>query len=218
MTQAKRAERDRDVDVLRLLPRAADRARSIAACGGSAALVGHRDRAARRRGTGRSATGRLAHRRSVGRALGDDLAAVDAGARPHVDHLVGGADRLLVVLDHDHRVAEVAQPPEGREQPVVVALVQADRRLVEHVEHAGQPRADLRGQPDALALAARERAAVARRGSGSRARHRSGSPAARGSPSGSGAAISLLLGGQLGRQAPRTRRPRRSIDSAVDLG
>jgi ABC-type nitrate/sulfonate/bicarbonate transport system substrate-binding protein len=44
------------------------------------------------------------------------------------------------------------------EQPVVVALVQADRRLVEHVEHARQARADLAGQADALALAARQRA------------------------------------------------------------
>ena len=44
------------------------------------------------------------------------------------------------------------------EQPLVVALVQADRGLVEHVEHAGQPRADLARQADALALAARQRA------------------------------------------------------------
>ncbi len=36
-------------------------------------------------------------------------------------------------------------------------LVEADRRLVEHVEHAHQLAADLGGQPDALALAAGER-------------------------------------------------------------
>ena len=35
--------------------------------------------------------------------------------------------------------------------------MQADRRLVEHVEHAREPRADLGCQPDPLALAARER-------------------------------------------------------------
>ena len=91
-------------------------------------------------------------------------AAVHAGARADVDHVVGGADRVLVVLDHDHRVAEVAQALERLEQPRVVALVQADRRLVEHVEHAGQARADLRGEPDALALAARQRAGGARQG------------------------------------------------------
>ncbi len=68
------------------------------------------------------------------------------------------------MLDHDHRVAEVAQPLQGREQPVVVALMEADRRLVQDIEHAGQARADLRGEPDALALAARERARRAREG------------------------------------------------------
>ena len=48
------------------------------------------------------------------------------------------------------------------EQPRVVALVQADRRLVEHIEHAGEAGADLRGEADALALAARQRAGRAR--------------------------------------------------------
>ena len=40
---------------------------------------------------------------------------------------------------------------------MVVALVQPDRRLVEHVEHADQAGADLGGQPDALRLAAGQR-------------------------------------------------------------
>ena len=46
---------------------------------------------------------------------------------------------------------------ERGDQAVVVAGVQADRGLVEDVEHADQPRADLAGQPDPLRLAARER-------------------------------------------------------------
>ena len=43
------------------------------------------------------------------------------------------------------------------DQPVVVPLVQPDRRLVEDVEDADQAGADLGGQPDALRLAAGER-------------------------------------------------------------
>ena len=43
------------------------------------------------------------------------------------------------------------------DQASVVALVQADARLVEDVEHAHQARADLRRQADALRLAAGER-------------------------------------------------------------
>ena len=91
------------------------------------------------------------------RAGDDDLAAVLAGPRADVDHPVGGADGVLVVLDDDQRVAEVAQPGQGLDQPVVVALVQPDRRLVQHVEHADQAGADLGGQPDPLRLAAGQR-------------------------------------------------------------
>ena len=93
----------------------------------------------------------------VGRALRDDVAAVLAGARPHVDQVVGRAHRALVVLDHQHGVAEVAQALQRRDQPLVVALVQPDRRLVEDVEHAHQRRPDLGRQPDPLRLAARQR-------------------------------------------------------------
>ena len=82
------------------------------------------------------------------------MPAVNPGPRPHIDDPIGGADRLFVVLDDDDSVAEVTQPLQGIEQAPVVALVQSDRRLVQHVEHPGQPGADLRGEPDALALAA----------------------------------------------------------------
>src|SRR5712671_4348231 len=46
---------------------------------------------------------------------------------------------------------------ERGEEARVVALVQPDRGLVEHVHHSGESRADLAGEPDSLRLAARER-------------------------------------------------------------
>ena len=46
------------------------------------------------------------------------------------------------------------EPDQRLDQPPVVPLVQADARLVEHVEHADQAGADLGGQPDPLGLAA----------------------------------------------------------------
>ncbi len=110
-----------------------------------------------RRGTGRSASRRCSSS-SLHRARVDHLAAVLAGARADVDHPVGGADRLLVVLDHDQRVAEVLEPDQRLDQPLVVALVQPDARLVEDVEHAHQPGADLGRQPDPLRLATGQRA------------------------------------------------------------
>jgi len=71
------------------------------------------------------------------------------------------ADGLFIVLDDQHGVAQIAQPLQRLDQPVVVALMQADGRLVENIEHAAQTRTDLRGQPDALALAAAQRRRVA---------------------------------------------------------
>ena len=83
-----------------------------------------------------------------------DLAAVASGARTEVDDPVGGLDRLLVVLDDEHGVAEIAQAVQRADQALVVALVQADGRLVEHVHHARQLAAELRREADALRLAA----------------------------------------------------------------
>ena len=60
------------------------------------------------------------------------------------------------------RGADVAQAAKGVEQLVVVALVQADGRLVQDIQDADEARADLRGQTDALALAAGERRGRAR--------------------------------------------------------
>ena len=77
--------------------------------------------------------------------------------RTDVDDPVGGADGVLVVLDDDERVAQVLEANERLDEPVVVALVQADRRLVEDVQHADEPGADLRGETDALRLTAGER-------------------------------------------------------------
>ena len=93
----------------------------------------------------------------VGHGAGDDdLAAVLTRPGADVDHPVGGGDGVLVVLDHDERVAHVTQPDQGLEQPLVVTLVQADGGLVQHVQHPDQARADLGGEPDALRLATGE--------------------------------------------------------------
>ena len=86
---------------------------------------------------------------------------MDARAGADVDDVVGGAHGVLVVLDDDQRVAEVAQAAERREQLVVVALVQSDGGFVEDIQHAHEARADLRGEADALRLTAGERRAGA---------------------------------------------------------
>ena len=71
--------------------------------------------------------------------------APDPCPRADVDDVIGARDRLLVVLDDDDRVALGAKAGEGVEQHAVVARVQPDRRLVEHVADTAEVAAELGG-------------------------------------------------------------------------
>ena len=88
-----------------------------------------------------------------------DLTAPGPRSGPHVQDMVCREDRLLVMLDDDDGVPQIAEPPERVKQAVVIALVEADARFVENVEDTGKPRADLGGQTDPLGLSTRECAA-----------------------------------------------------------
>ena len=91
------------------------------------------------------------------RAFEHDLAAVLARAGAQIHDVVRGAHHVGVVLDHHDRVAEPAQFFEDVDQAAGVAAVESDRRLVEHIAGADQPRAQRRRELDALRLAAGER-------------------------------------------------------------
>ena len=153
VTAVNTPEREGDVDVLEVvLPGAVDRQppRRV----GGPPDVRHRDGLL----AGQILTGDrlLVGQQLLQRAAVHDLAAVLTGAGADVHDPVGDLDGVLVVLDDDQRVAHVAQPDQGLDEPVVVALVQADGRLVEDVEHADQAGADLGGEADALGLTAGE--------------------------------------------------------------
>ena len=51
----------------------------------------------------------------------------------NVDYVVGGAYHLLLVLDHDHRVTQIAQLLQHLYQAVRVARMESDARLVQNV-------------------------------------------------------------------------------------
>ena len=87
----------------------------------------------------------------------DHAAALLAGPEPHVHHLVRHANHVRVVLDDDDGVALIAQLQQDRDQPLVVARMQADRRLVEDVERVDQGGPERRRQIDALRFAAGQR-------------------------------------------------------------
>jgi len=78
---------------------------------------------------------------------------MDSGAWTKIDNEVGSFHDGIVMLDYQQSVALVAQRFERADQPFVVARVQTDGRLVEHVEHAGKIRTKLGGEADPLGLA-----------------------------------------------------------------
>ena len=77
-----------------------------------------------------------------------------SGARTKVDDKICATDGFFVVFHDKYRIAKIAKLLERSEQPMVIARVQADGRLIEHIEHASETRADLGGQPNALRFAA----------------------------------------------------------------
>ena len=126
---------------------------------GLAAPGGHGDEALARKVLAGQRS--LVAQQFLDRARHHDLAAVLPRPGADVHHVVGRADGLLVVLDDDDGVAQVAQAQQGVDQLAVVPLVQADRRLVQYVEHPYQAAAYLGGQPDPLRLPAGQSAGVA---------------------------------------------------------
>ena len=94
---------------------------------------------------------------SLDGAHGHDFAAAHAGAGPEIDDVIGAPDGVLVVFDDHQRVAVLRELRQRIEQHLVVARMQADGGLIEHVTHALQVGAELRGEPDALRFAARQR-------------------------------------------------------------
>ena len=72
------------------------------------------------------------------RPLRDHLAAMDAGTRPDIDDVIRRMDRVFVMLDDDHGIADISEMNQRLEKPRIVALMQPDRGLVENIEHAGQ--------------------------------------------------------------------------------
>ena len=79
------------------------------------------------------------------------------GAGTQVHHEVGGVDGFLVMLHHDHGVAQIPHLDQGIDQAAVIPLMQADGRFVQYIDHSHQPGTDLGGQPDPLGFATTQR-------------------------------------------------------------
>ena len=68
--------------------------------------------------------------------------------------MVSGANCFFVMLHHNHGITEIAQMDKRTQQALVIALVQADRRLVQYIHNANQARTNLARQTDTLGFTA----------------------------------------------------------------
>ncbi len=71
--------------------------------------------------------------------------------------MIGRTQHVRIMLHHKNRVAQIAQFFKDVNQPRGVARVQSDRRLIQHIQRAHQPRAERRRELNPLRLAARQR-------------------------------------------------------------
>ena len=65
-----------------------------------------------------------------------DLTAVDTGTRSHIHNVVRLPHGVFIMLHHDQGIAQIAQAFHRGDQLVVVALVQTDAGLIQHIQHA----------------------------------------------------------------------------------
>ena len=73
-----------------------------------------------------------------------------------VDDVIRSTDGVFIVFHHHQRVAFVAEQVQRIQQNLVVARMQANGGLVQHIAHALQIAAQLRGQSNALRFATAE--------------------------------------------------------------
>ena len=94
----------------------------------------------------------------IRRTLSNDLPAMHTRRWAHVDDMVSGENGVLIMLHNDHGVSKITQAFQCFQQAIIVALMQANARLIQNIEHAGQAGANLAGEADALAFTAGQRA------------------------------------------------------------
>src|SRR5262245_59062454 len=97
---------------------------------------------------------RFACEQVIKRTLHDHVTTVDAGPRTHLHNMICGPNSLLIMLNDNNGVTDVAQTLECRDHLYVVLRMKSDARLVEDIQHSHPSRTDLCGQPDPLGFTA----------------------------------------------------------------
>ena len=97
----------------------------------------------------------------VYRTSGDYIAAACSGNGAHLNQIVGFRQYARIVVDNNHGVAVIHQIAHHAHQAVDIGRMQANRGLVQYIEHARRAIAHHAGELDALALTRGERGAGA---------------------------------------------------------
>ena len=79
-------------------------------------------------------SGRVRRSKLPDRALGNNPATFGSGRGPHVDDIVGLANELEIVLNDNHRIAEIHQTTKHLNQQAHILRVQPNRRFLNDVE------------------------------------------------------------------------------------
>ncbi len=93
----------------------------------------------------------------VYRTSGDHIAAARSGNGAHLDKIVGFRQYARIVVDNNHGVAVIHQIAHHAHQAVDIGRMQANRGLVQHIEHARRSVAHHAGELHTLALTRGER-------------------------------------------------------------
>ena len=73
----------------------------------------------------------------------DNPPTMHTGPRPDIKDIIGLADRFFVMLNNDDGITLIPKVLERVEKAIIVALMQANGRFVQHIENSGKARADL---------------------------------------------------------------------------
>ena len=95
----------------------------------------------------------------VDRARREYISTGGSSSRAHLDEIIGLRKHTRVVIDNHHRVAVCNQIAHDAHQAVDIGRVQANRRLVQHIEHTRGAIAHHAGKLYALSLTRGKRGA-----------------------------------------------------------
>jgi hypothetical protein len=93
------------------------------------------------------------HLQFRGCPLKDEVTTLLTSPGAEIDNVIGRDDRVVVMLDNNNGIVEIAKLPQRLQKPVVVPLVKPDAGFIENIEYPREARTYLGGKTDPLRFA-----------------------------------------------------------------